>query len=202
MLTLKKVAVTGGLSSGKSSVCRFFKELGAYVINADEIVHQLLTPETPLGQQVVALLGNDIISGGKIDRSKAASKVFNNTKLLKELENLLHPAVREKTQEEYQKALTKGKTSLFVVEIPLLFETGNETEYDATIAVVADKKASMDRFLSSTGYGENEYKRRMGRQLSPEEKSKRADFIIRNNGSLTDLKKAVTNIYHQINPSI
>mgnify|MGYP000473364418 CR=1 FL=1 len=202
MLALKKVAVTGGLSSGKSSVCRFFKELGAYVISADEIVHQLLTPQTPLGQQVVDLLGNDIIVDGKIDRSKTASKVFNNAKLLKGLEDLLHPAVRKKTQEEYQKALTKGDASLFVVEIPLLFETGNEKEYDATIAVISDPKASMERFYYSTGYGEDEYKRRMARQLSPEEKSKRAHFIIHNNGSLADLKNAVTNIYHQFNPSI
>jgi dephospho-CoA kinase len=201
MLTLKKVAVTGGLSSGKSSVCHFFKELGAYVVSADEIVHKLLTPETIAGRRAIALLGEDIVTDGKINRSFVAAKVFKDASLLKELESFLHPAVKEETRKHYQKAL-ESETALFVAEIPLLFETGSEQEYDYTISVIADKQESLKRFSSSTGYGEEEYQRRMARQLSPEKKCAKADFIIRNNGSLADLKQAVINIYHQINPSI
>lgn len=199
---MKRVAVTGGLSSGKSSVCRFLKELGAHVVSADEIVHKLLTPETPTGQRVIALLGKNIITDGKIDRSKVARQVFNNAALLKALEEILHPAVRIETQKEYQKALAEGKASLFVTEIPLLFETGGESDYDYTISVTAGKEESLQRFQSSTGYGQDEYQRRMARQFTPEEKGKRADIVIYNNGSLADLKEAAINIYNQLNQSI
>src|SRR5262245_55950333 len=102
MLILKKVAVTGGLSCGKSSVCRIFKELGAYVVSADDIVHQLLTPQTKPGQQVIELMGSDIVVDQHIDRSKIAKKVFGNLKLLKSLEQILHPAVRHEIDKKYQ----------------------------------------------------------------------------------------------------
>ena len=199
---MKKIAVTGGLSSGKSSVCRFFKELGAYVVSADEIVHQLLTSESPVGQQVIALLGQDIVANNSIDRTKVGEKVFRDPELLKALETILHPAVRKETLKEYQKACASQTTSLFVAEIPLLFETGGQKGYDYTISIEADSEESIKRFQSSTGYGKHEYQRRMARQLSPEKKCAEADFVIRNNGSLEDLRKAVINIYHQLNPSI
>lgn len=201
MLILKKIAITGGLSSGKSSVCRFFKELGAYVVSADEIVHQLLSSETDIARQVTTLLGDDIAVDGQIDRSRIAGKVFRNAELLQGLERILHPAVREKTLEHYRKAVAEG-ASLFIAEIPLLFETGGEEDYDYTISVIADPELSVNRFHAFTGLGKEEYQRRMARQLSPQEKCTKADFVIHNNGSLADLKQAVVDIYHQINPSI
>lgn len=201
MLILKKIAVTGGLSSGKSSVCRFFKELGAYVVSADEIVHQLLSFDPNIGQQVLTLLGNDVVTNGQIDRTKIASKVFRDEKLLKGLEKILHPAVKKKTAEHYQKAITEG-APLFIAEIPLLFETGGEEGFDYTISVKADAEMSFKRFQSLTGNGKEEYERRMARQLSSKEKCAKADYVINNNGSLTDLKQAVVDIYHQLNPSI
>lgn len=201
MLILKKIAVTGGLSSGKSSVCRFFKELGAYVVSADEIVHQLLSFDTDIGLQVLNLLGNDVVTNGQIDRTKVASKVFRDEKLLTGLEKILHPAVRKKTAEHYQMAVTEGAL-LFIAEIPLLFETGGEKGFDYTISVKADAEMSFMRFQSLTGNGKEEYERRMARQLSPQEKCAKADYVINNNGSLTDLKQAVVDIYHQLNPPI
>lgn len=201
MLSLQKIAVTGGLSSGKSSVCRFFKELGAYVVSADEIVHQLLSSETGIIRQVINLLGNDIAEEGSIDRSRVAEKVFNNARLLQALEDILHPAVREKTFAHYRQAIA-AQAPLFVAEVPLLFETGSEKDYDYTICVTADSEISLKRFQSSKGYGNEEYQSRMARQLSPRDKCAKADFIIHNNGSLTDLKQAVSDIYHQLNPTI
>ena len=120
---LRKIAITGGLSCGKSSVCRIFKELGAYVISADEVVHQLLSPTTNLGRQVISLLGADIVVDKQIDRSKIAKKVFKQPALLQSLENLLHPAVRDEIEKQYQQIANQPSPPLFVVEIPLLFET-------------------------------------------------------------------------------
>lgn len=198
MLKLSKVAITGGLSSGKSSVCRFFKELGAHVVSADEIVHQLLSPNTNLGQQIIKLIGHDIVVNGRIDRSIIAKRVFNNQALLESLEKLLHPAVLNEIERQYQQAKAQQKASLFVVEIPLLFEISGEDKFDCVIDVWCDPEICQKRFKETTGYGDDEYNKRMARQLSPEEKAKRADDIINNNGNMEDLRRAVVAVFNKI----
>ncbi len=197
MLNLRKIAVTGGLSSGKSSVSCLFKELGAIVISADEIVHQLLSPKDSIGQQVIKLIGSDIVIHGQIDRSKIAKKVFNNPNLLHSLEQILHPAVKNEIEKQYQQALKKGLKGLFVVEIPLLFES-KLGQFETTIAVISDPDTCRMRFKESTGYDEIEFNKRMARQLTPEEKAHKATFVIRNDGSFEDLRRAVTAIYTRL----
>lgn len=204
MLKLKRVAITGGLSSGKSSVCRFFNELGAKVVSADQIVHTLLNPDTKLGSQIVDLLGNEILeksgpNAGQFDRKKIAETVFKDPVKLKQLENLLHPAVRARIQEEADKAQNENTATLFVAEIPLLFEAGNHYEDFTTIAVVADEAECQRRFVEKTHYPPEEYTRRMQQQMSPEEKARSADYIIHNRGSLQDLQNQVKGIFEKLN---
>jgi dephospho-CoA kinase len=199
MLNLRKIAVTGGLSSGKSSVSSIFKKLGAVVVSSDEIVHQLLSPHDIIGQQVIKLIGSDIVQHGRIDRAKIAQKVFNNRDLLHSLEQILHPAVKLEVEKHYQMALEKGMNGLFVAEIPLLFES-DSGQFDATIAVISDPDLCRMRFKKTTGYDDNEFDRRMARQLPPEEKARKATFVIRNNGSLEDLRQAVIAIYKKLIP--
>lgn len=198
MLTLKKVAITGGLSCGKSSVCRYFKELGAYISSADEIVHQLLTPTKRLGQQVIALLGDDIVVNGNIDRSIIAKKVFKNKALLRSLEELIHPLVLDEIEKQYQQVSNQGKFPLFIAEIPLLFEVSSEDKFDKTIAVWADPEICKQRFMESTGYGEDEYIKRMANQMPADEKAKRADYVIDNSGSLEQMHKAVIKLFNKL----
>lgn len=188
MLKLKKVAVTGGLSCGKSSVCRFFEKFGAIVVNADEIVHRLLSPKTILGQRVIQLIGNDIIINNQIDRSKIAQKVFNQPSLLLSLEQLIHPAVQEEIEKQYEQANQKKNGQLFVAEVPLLFEAGLEDFFDVVITVVADPKISSQRFQNVKDSNAEEYEKRSMRQMHIEEKIKRADYVIENNGSLKKLE--------------
>lgn len=198
MLKCNKVAVTGGLSSGKTTVCRFFKELGAYVVSADEIVHQLLSPESLIGHRVVELLGQDIVVDKQIDRSKIAHKVFGNAKLLQSLEHIIHPAVRDEIERQFSTVQQQGSFSLFVAEIPLLFESADSYTFDYIIAVVADPAISFERFKKKTGYEKKEYQNRAARQLENHEKAQKADFVIRNNGSLESLRNAVVDIYKKI----
>ncbi|CCB85618.1 MULTISPECIES: dephospho-CoA kinase [Parachlamydia] len=198
MLKYRKIAVTGGLSSGKSSVCRFFKDLGAYVVSADLIVHQLLSPETAPGQKVIHLLGEEILVDRQIDRSKVAQKVFNNPELLKSLEKILHPAVWDEIERSYQTAYREQNTSLFVAEIPLLFEAGAENIYDSTIAILADPKVSQQHFMDATGLDAIAYEKRMAQQLSPYEKAHRADYVIINNGNLVDVQEMVKILFDQL----
>jgi dephospho-CoA kinase len=197
MLALKKVAITGGLSSGKSSVCRLFEELGAYVVSADKIVHQLLFPDTTIGQRVIQLLGPDIIVNHQIDRSKIAKKVFDNAPLLKALEDIIHPAVKDEIEKQYQQAQQHRDFTVFIAEIPLLFE-GNEYSFDFTVAVMADKEVCRKRFMQATGYDSTEFDRRMSKQLDPAEKARRADFVLHNEGDLDHLRAQVSQLYQQL----
>lgn len=199
MLTLKKVAVTGGLASGKSSVCRLFSTLGAYVASADDIVHHLLSPETIIGKKVIALIGQDIVKDGKISRAIIAERVFKQPTLLRSLEELLHPAVGAKIKEQYEQVNAEGKAKLFVAEIPLLFESTklSSLPYDATIAVITDESISKKRY-QQMGHSAQEYELRMKQQMSPAEKARHADYVILNNGSEKELEKEVTHIFNKI----
>jgi dephospho-CoA kinase len=192
MLRLKKIAITGGVASGKSSVCRFFKELGAYVVNADAIVHELLKPDTDLGQQLIRQFGLSIINNGQISRKVIADQVFKDPKQLQKLEELLHPAVLRKIEELYTVAC-KGEFSAFVVEIPLLYEIGAEDFYDIVVAVLADEAQAKRRF-EQAGFQETEYDLRMKRQLEPKQKAAKAHYTIYNNGSIEELRHEVVKL--------
>jgi len=195
---LKKVAVTGGLSCGKSSVCRFFNELGATVIRADDIVHRQLSPDTDLGKKVIELLGEEIVVKGKIDRSRIAKKVFNHPGLLNSLEQLLHPIVYEEIDKEYNRAKSEDHSPLFVAEVPLLFESDGEKYFDEVISVIANADICWTRFREETGYEREEYNRRMGRQLDPHKKSEQSDHIIENNGTVEELQIKVKNLFEDL----
>lgn len=190
MLKLKKIAITGGVASGKSSVCRFFQELGAFVVNADAIVHELLDPDTDLGQQVIRQFGPEILVNGNLSRKMVAEKAFTDPQQLEILEKLLHPAVLSKIEEQYEQACFSGRYTSFVVEIPLLFEIQGEQFYDCVIAVLANEAVARRRF-EQAGFTRKEYDRRMKRQLRPEQKAERAHYKIQNNGTLDNLKKQV-----------
>jgi len=199
MLKLKKVAVTGGLSCGKSSVCRVLKKLGAYVVSADKIVHQLLSSNENLGQQILNLLGPEILVNEKIDRSRIARIVFQKQEHLLALEQLLHPAVYKEIESEYLKQqVCPHPPTLFVAEIPLLFESGGERGFDTVIAVVSETDLCVKRFEKATGRNRTEFNNRMSRQLPPLEKARQADYVILNNGSLSDLQQTTKELYHEL----
>ena len=100
---MKKVAVTGGIASGKSTVLVLFQELGAYTIDADAIVHQLLPLHTDLGKRIVALLGDAVVIEGQLNRTAIARKVFRDLSLLKKLEEQIHPEVQKQIETHYER---------------------------------------------------------------------------------------------------
>jgi len=118
MLKLKKIAITGGLAAGKTTVCQLFRDCGAYVMGADEIVHRLLSPHTRIGQEVIDLLGADILNDSQIDRKKVSEKVFPYPDKIRALERIIHPAVFDEIENEYQQIKKEGKYQLFIAETP------------------------------------------------------------------------------------
>ena len=190
MLNLKKVAVTGGVSSGKTTVCRILEDHGAFQVSSDEIIHQLLSLNTICIEQVTNLLGSEIIKDEKIDRRKVAELVFSSEEKLRALEKILHPLLFEEIEKLYQKIKKLNKYSLFVVEMPLVQEIGKQTYFDIIISIISDEKLAKERF-QNRGFSPHEYEERMRWQWLPKEKAKKAHFIITNNGSLSELNAEV-----------
>lgn len=195
MLKLKKLAITGGLSSGKTTVCHLFKDLGAFVISADEIVHNLLVPDSIIGQKVIQLFGPNIVENNSLNRKKIAQQAFLDLKLLKALEALIHPVVYAEIEKEYRHARQTGKYPLFIAEIPLLYELFKQDEFDIVITVTADLSICQERFIKHTHQTIREFEQRMAQQINPENKAKKSDYVIKNNGSLACLKDQVTKLY-------
>ncbi|CAF22946.1 MULTISPECIES: dephospho-CoA kinase [Candidatus Protochlamydia] len=199
MLKLRKVAITGGLSCGKSSVCRILKELGAYAVSADEIVHHLLSSDVNVSQKVVDLLGKSILKNNQIHRSLLAERVFQNYRLLTGLEKILHPAVYGEIEQQYQKQQdSKNQFPFFIAEVPLLYESDGAKFFDTIISVVADPEISLQRFKTHTHKSEKEFQSRMARQISPLEKAIRADYVVLNNGTLSELQQSLRELYQEL----
>jgi len=198
MLTLKKVAITGGLSSGKTSVCELLKKRGAYCVSADEIVHQLLTPKSKIGLKIIELLGDEIVKGDQFDREKIAKIAFGEKQTLEALENLLHPAVLDEIEQQYQKIKEHAQYTLFIAEIPLLYEIEKEHLFDAVIAVVADPNIAKKRYKEKTKQSTEEFEMRMTHQLPIEEKKAKANYTLHNNGDLNQLEKQVETLHQNL----
>jgi dephospho-CoA kinase len=197
MLKLKKIAITGGLAAGKTTVCQLFKECGAYVVSADGIVHRLLSPSTRIGQQVIALLGSDILDGSEIDRKKVSEKVFPYPDKIQALERIIHPAVFDEIEKEYQRIKKEAKEKLFIAEVPLLYEAGSAPQFDIVISVIADPLLCKHRFIQGQ-HTELEFKQRMARQFDQEAKAKFAHYNIFNNGPIEDLRAQVKALYEKL----
>ena len=185
------VGLTGGLGAGKSEALRVLGDLGAATLSTDAVVHELLASEE-LRDAVVARLGEEVAPGGRLDRSLIAERVFGDEEARAWLEGELWPRVGKRVVEwrEEVEALAPAPPAA-VVEVPLLFESGMEAAFDKTIAVVADEAIRTER---AGARGHAAVAERTGRQLSQEEKAKRADFEVRNDGTLEELREKLSRV--------
>lgn len=196
MLDLRKVAITGGIASGKSTALGILKELGAYVVDADKIVHLLLEKDTDTINAIIKELGEDVIVNGHLDRRRIADKVFNQkTNKLKTIENILHPKVFTEIQKHYNRALQEGGYLFFAVEMPLLFETHSENWYDFTVAIFTNPALCRQRIKNDDL---RQYDVRVSLQFTPEEKAARAHFVIHNNQDKNKLREELKKIVQLI----
>jgi dephospho-CoA kinase len=189
------IGLTGGLGAGKSEALRTFAELGAATISTDTVVHELLQSEE-LRAAVVERLGPDVLRDGALDRSLIAERVFGDDEARAWLEGLLWPQVGARVA-EWRTSLEHADPAprAAVVEVPLLFESGMQSVFDHTLAVVADEAVRAER---AGARGHAAVAGRTGRQLSQEEKSQRADFTVRNDGTIRELKEALSHVLAKI----
>ncbi len=191
------MGLTGGLGAGKSEALRALGELGAATLSTDAVVHELLSGDE-LRDLVVARLGGDVAPGGRLDRSLIAERVFGDEEARGWLEGDLWPRVGQRVVEWRQevKALDPAPPAA-IVEVPLLFESGMEAAFDKTIAVVADEAIRTER---AGARGHASVAERTGRQLSQEEKADRADFEVRNDGTLEELREKLSRVLARLEP--
>jgi dephospho-CoA kinase len=191
------VGLTGGLGAGKSEALRALGELGAATLSTDAVVHELLAG-SELRDAVVARLGEEVAPGGTLDRSLIAERVFGDEEARGWLEGELWPRVGQRVvawREEVE-ALEPAPPAA-VVEVPLLFESGMEAAFDKTIAVVADEGIRAER---AGARGHAAVAERTGRQLTQEEKARRADFEVRNDGTLEELRETLSRVLARLDP--
>lgn len=194
-----KIGLTGGYGTGKTTVTRMFKELGAPVIDADDIVHDLLASDKEIISGVVDYFGKEAISpGGGIDRKKIAEIVFSDEKALKTLTEILYPSVKRKITEWFNGIRQEKKYRAAIAEVSLLIEDGDLGMYDRIMLVIADSKVQKERCLSK-GISDFDFERRLKNQMPLEEKKKYADYIIDNSGSLEKTKQQILKIWNEIN---
>jgi dephospho-CoA kinase len=190
-----KVGLTGGIGAGKSTVADLFSKRGAVVIRSDELARQVIEPQTPGFKQVTSRFGNEIVNDeGNIDRAKLAQVVFNDDVALKDLENIIHPLVRERTNQ-----LMSEQTSetIIVNEIPLLLEKKMESLFDFLVIVISSEKNRLER-LSQKGVLEEQAKARMAKQVNDQDRKAAADFLIVNDGNLDQLEADVQKIWQTL----
>ena len=189
------VGLTGGIAAGKSEALKALERLGAATLSSDAVVHELLTTGE-VRDQLIERFGDDVAPGGQIDRGKVADQVFGDDERREWLEGLLWPRVGRRIF-EWRTALDEqdDPPRAAVVEVPLLFEAGMEPGFDATIAVVADESVREER---AAARGHAGVASRTARQLSQEEKSQRADYTVRNDGSLDELETKLSVVLGKI----
>lgn len=191
------VGVTGSFCSGKTTVCSILKDLGAYIVDADDIVHNILKNNNPVKCKIMKYFGRDVISGHEIDRKILASKVFVCSKNIKFLENLLHPLVIAEIKKTVK--LNRKKEKLIVLDVPLLFETGLDKFTDVNVVVYTSKSRQIELAYKRTGLLRCNALRIISTQMPAVRKKKLADFIIRNSGSLKELKNKTVMLHANIN---
>ena len=191
------VGLTGGMGAGKPTALAMLEELGAATLSSDAVVHELLESDE-VRDELVARFGDEVAPDGGIDRSALATLVFEQPDEREWLEGVLWPRVGERVERWRREAAAREpRPRALVVEVPLLFEAGMDAVFDHTIAVVTDERAITER---TADRGHAGVESRASRQLSQKEKAERAEYVVRNDGDLDELRVTLSGLLENIDP--
>jgi dephospho-CoA kinase len=194
----RRVALTGGIATGKSYVRARFEELGVQTIDSDVLAREAVQPGSAGFAAVIARFGPDILdTSGTLDRRKLAGVVFSNAEARRDLEQIIHPYVRAAT-EAWFASVDASRHPFAIADIPLLYETGRDADFDAVIVVACDPGTQLQRVIDRDKLTEAEARSRIAAQLPIEEKISRADHVIRSDGSFSDTDAQVREVYQQL----
>ena len=189
-----RVALTGGIGSGKSSAAEIFAALGAVVVDSDEIARKVLDRESVGFGEVVAVFGDQILAAGEIDRKKLGQLVFSDSKERKKLEQITHPLIRK----EFESIIKNlPENSIVINQIPLLAESKYDYKFDYVIAISAPIEVRKNRLLQR-GMKSYEIEQRLAAQASDADRAKIANEVIENAGDLSQLTTNVEKVWRKL----
>ena len=192
-----KIGLTGGIASGKSTVSNILDSLGARIIDADEVAHELMQPERKLWQKIVGCFGREILdSQDKIDRDKLGQIIFNNAQKKEQLDQLTHPTIISEIKSRLS-ALNRNH-KVVIADIPLLIEVGMMDFFAEVWLVYVTRDIQIARLMQRDNISRRAAVKKIDAQLSLSEKKQYADKIIDNNGSKEELKKQVQELLEKI----
>jgi dephospho-CoA kinase len=191
--------LTGGIGSGKSTVSALFASLGAVTLNSDEIGRQMMKPGNVVYDRIVSGFGQEVVdANGQLDRAKLAEIVFNNPEKLKHLNAIVHAPVLREIDRQVQMNRQKKPDSVVLVESAVLFEAGQTRRFDKMIVVWCTPEQQMQRCLANFKLPVADIERRMAAQMPPDEKKKRADFLIDTSTSIEETNRQVKGVFAQL----
>lgn len=193
------VGVTGSIGTGKTTVAKLFRRMGAVVIDADEIAHRLMEPDKPVWKKIVSRFGKGILKRGRyINRKVLGKKVFSDRRQLKRLCDIIHPAVYKEIRVRVTGIRKADPSAIIVLDVPLLLESGGEREVDKLIVVSAPRQAQLKRSRAKFDLKRSDIMRRIKAQMPLKEKEKAADFVIDNGGDLISTGKQARAIWKKL----
>ena len=189
------IGLTGSVGTGKSTVANFFEELGAYVIDWDELAREVVRPNSKAWKEIIECFGKDVLNEDlTVNRQKLANIVFTEKGKVTKLNQIVHPEVFKEDERIINEIKNHDPNALVVKDIPLLFELTHPIFTDKTVVVSASEETQLKR-LEEKGMSRDDAQNRISSQLPLEEKIKSADFVINNNGLLEETKRQVEEIY-------
>lgn len=192
------IGITGSIASGKSTVTKFFIDLGAHLIDWDVIGHEVMRPQMNAWKGVVEYFGEEILNEDQtVNREILGQLVFNKPEELQKLNQIVHPEIFKEDARLVQKIKDEDPNAIIIKEIPLLTAESKNLLVDKAVVVCATEDNQIKR-LGKRGLSEEDAKKRIASQLSTEEKLKFADFVIYNDGSMEETRRQVKEIYNQI----
>lgn len=193
-----RVAVTGGAASGKSLVCRHFERLGVPVIILDELARRAVLPGSAALERIAAYFGPDVLDdSGSLDRRKIRDRIIRDRSARQALERIVHPEVL-RLMEEQIGAAEAAEKRIVVVEVPLLFEAGLETLFDAVILVTADRKIRIERLMARDHVVRKAAEALLDTQMAESEKIEKSDYTIWNDRSQESVGPAVEQLHRRL----
>ena len=195
---MKRLGVTGGIGSGKTTACRMLEELGARVFYADDEAKRLLTDDASIRRRVIDVFGPEsYLPDGSLNRRFLARMAFSDKALLDRLNALVHPRVLRRFEEAAQQAQREG-TSLMVKEAALIFEAGAEHQLDTVAVVEAPLPVRIRRVCERDGVSHEDVTARMANQADPSILRERADIVLENDGDPEQLRRKVERLYRDM----
>lgn len=193
------VGLTGGMGSGKSTAGDLLEELGARVIDADEICRSLVEPGKKALNEIAEIFGDEILLPDRsLDRKKLANIIFNNADKKKALEGILHPKVFAEEQRIYEEIRRDDKNAVVAVSAPLLIESGNHKQMDKVVVVACEENIQVERIVNKGVFSREEATKRIKSQMRLKEKMKSADYILENDSTLEELRLQVEKLYREL----